>query len=408
MLSGVIIDSRRHLHQVFLRVLFFGFVFFSSQHNCLPFVSGESFDGYVYPTPTPTPSFGGYDYTTPSCPLLDQPVPTCSASATILTVPVRINVTETIVTFIKQPTTVTTTLIVPTTSTEVHRAIETQTTYHTTTHTERISLPPVTKISSVTSTVARIETVTSPVVRVEYVTERYPVVEYRTDTVTTTSTCTVTELFPTTYYSTYISTSYAPPVTDVTYLTETSYRTLTSTQVNTQFRTQTKTSSTYLTHTETIRATRTLTETTTLTASCQPPPLNNEYLPVPAPSNDYLPPSSAHQQAAEQRVRSNFVLPEDLLPPKRSPSQDTVSVTVTKTLDPVTVTKEHTVTKVTGGNDGATSPLAVQGAARTKSVIAFDQRVTKLVTVTPTLTSYIYMDTVTVTATKPAATLKAG
>uniref|UniRef100_A0A182WH46 Uncharacterized protein n=1 Tax=Anopheles minimus TaxID=112268 RepID=A0A182WH46_9DIPT len=406
MLSGVIIDSRRHHHQVALRVLYFAFVLFPSQHNFLPFASGESFDGYVYGTPTPSPAFDGYDYTTPSCPLLDQPVPTCSASATIITVPVRINVTETIVTYIKQPTTVTTTLIVPTTSTEVHRAIETQTNYHTTTHTERIPLPPVTKISSVISTIARIETITSPVVRVEYVTERYPVVEYRTDTVSKTSTCTVTELFPTTYYSTYISTSYAPPVTDVTYLTETSYRTLTSTQVNTQFRTQTETSSTYLTRTETIRATRTLTETTTVTASCQPPPLNNEYLPVPAPRNDYLPPVSGQQQPAEQRVRSNFVLPEDLLPPKRSPD----TVTVTKTLDPVTLTKELTFTKVTGDSDRTTSAVAVPGAAvRTKSVIAFDQRVTKLVTVTPTLTSYIYMDTVTVTATKPgAATLKAG
>uniref|UniRef100_A0A182RIZ4 Uncharacterized protein n=1 Tax=Anopheles funestus TaxID=62324 RepID=A0A182RIZ4_ANOFN len=407
MLSDVIIDSRKD-HQVTLRVLLGVIVFFSIQTNFLPFVSGESFHGYVYPTPTPTSSFRGYDYTTPSCPLLDQPVPTCTASATILTVPVRVNVTETIVTYIKQPTTVTTTLIVPTTSTEVHRAIETQTNYHTTTHTERIPLPPVTKISSVTSTIARIETVTSPVVRVEYVTERYPVVQYRTDTVTATSTCTVTELYPTTYYSTYISTSYAPPVTDVTYLTETSYRTFTSTQVNTQFRTHTETSATYRTLTETIRATRTLTETTTVTASCVPPPLNNEYLPVPvaAPSNDYLPPSFGRQQPAEQRVRNNFVLPEDLLPPKRSPAQDTVSITVTKTLDPVTLTKEHTVTKVTAA--GATSPVSVPAAVRTKSVIAYDQRVTKLVTVTPTLTSYIYMDTVTVTMAKPAATLKAG
>ncbi|XP_052895280.1 integumentary mucin C.1-like [Anopheles moucheti] len=405
MLDGVIIDSRRDHHQVSLRVLLCAFVFFSIPPNFLPFVSGASFDGYTYPTPTPTPSFDGYDYTTPSCPLLEQPVPACTASATILTVPVRINVTETIVTYIKQPTTVTTTLIVPTTSTEIHRAVETQTNYHTTTHTERISLPAVTKTSSVTSTITRIETITSPVVRIEYVTERYPVVEYRTDTVTKTSTCTVTELFPTTYYSTYISTSYAPPVTDVSYLTETAYRTLTSTQVNTQFRTQTETSATYLTHTETIRATRTLTETTTVTASCAPPPLNNEYLPVPAPSNDYLPPVSGRQQPAEQRVRSNFVLPEDLLPPKRPPVQDTVSVTVTKTLDPVTLTKEHTVTKVTtaGIANGATS-----AAVRTKSVIAFDQRVTKLVTITPTLTSYIYMDSVTVTATKPAAALKAG
>uniref|UniRef100_A0A182QVL9 Uncharacterized protein n=1 Tax=Anopheles farauti TaxID=69004 RepID=A0A182QVL9_9DIPT len=361
-------------------------------------VSGESFNGYVYPTPTPTPSFDGYDYTSPSCPLLDPPAHTCTASATIITVPVRVNVTETIVTYLKVPTTVTTTLIVPTTSTEVHRAVETKTNYHTTTHTERISLPPVTATSHVTSTIARIETVTSPVVRVEYVTERYPVVEYRTDTITRTSTCTVTELFPTTYYSTYISTSYAPPVTDVSYLTETSYRTLTSTQLSTLVRTLTETTSSYLTRTETIRATRTLTETTTVTASCAPPPPNNEYLPIPSPSNDYLPPA-----AAEQRLRSNFLLPEDLLPPKLpSAPTETVSVTVTKTLDPVTLTKEHTITKDDGGYGAA------PGAIRTKSVIAFDQRVTKLVTVTPTLTSYIYMDTVTVTSARPGASLRAG
>uniref|UniRef100_A0A182NF24 Uncharacterized protein n=1 Tax=Anopheles dirus TaxID=7168 RepID=A0A182NF24_9DIPT len=244
--------------------------------------------------------------------------------------------------------------------------------------------------------------ITSPVVRVEYVTERYPVVEYRTDTITRTSTCTVTELFPTTYYSTYISTSYAPPVTDVSFLTETSYRTLTSTQLSTLVRTLIETSSSYLTRTETIRATKTLTETATVTASCAPPPLNNEYLPVPSPSNDYLPPAAQQQQAAaEQRLRSNFVLPEDLLPPKQPSSPTaTVSVTVTKTLDPVTLTKEHTITK------GAA--VAVADATRTKSVIAFDQRVTKLVTVTPTLTSYIYMDTVTVTSARPGASLRAG
>uniref|UniRef100_A0A182PFP7 DUF4794 domain-containing protein n=1 Tax=Anopheles epiroticus TaxID=199890 RepID=A0A182PFP7_9DIPT len=387
MQRGVIIDSSRKC-RVFCYLLLL----------LLTCASGERFDGYVYPTPTPTPSFDGYDYTTPSCPLLDQPVvPTCTASATVLTVPVRINVTETIVTYIKQPTTVTTTLIVPTTSTEVHRAVETQTSYRTTTHTERITLPPVTKISSLTSTIARIETVTSPVVRIEYVTERYPVVEYRTDTITRTSTCTVTELFPTTYYSTYISTSYAPPITSLTYLAETSYRTLTSTLVNTQIRTQTETSAIYRTNTETVHATRTLTETTTVTAACGPPPLNNEYLPIPTPGNDYLPP--LQQQQAEQRLRNNYELPEYLLPPKGPAAPllpaETVSVTVTKTLDPVTLTKEHTVTK------DAAIVTAPGAAVRTKSVIAFDQRVTKLITVTPTLTSYIYMDTVTVTSTKP-------
>uniref|UniRef100_A0A182UKW5 Uncharacterized protein n=1 Tax=Anopheles melas TaxID=34690 RepID=A0A182UKW5_9DIPT len=402
MLSDVIIDSSRKHHKAFLPVAYL--LLFCS------IASGASFDGYVYPTPTPTPStFDGYDYTTPSCPLLDQPpAPSCTASATILTVPVRINVTETIVTFIKQPTTVTSTLIVPTTTTEVRRAVETQTSYRTTTHTQSVTLPPVTHTSPVTTTIARLETVTSPVVRVEYVTERYPLVEYRTDTVTRTSTCTVTELFPTTYYSTYISTSYAPPVTDVTYLTETSYRTLTSTQLSTQIRTQTETTSVYRTSTETIRATRTLTETATVTKSCAPPPppLNNEYLPVPGPSNDYLPPFG--QQQAEQRLRSNFVLPEDLLPPKEPPRKKTVSVTVTKTLDPITLTKEHTVTK--DAAVAATSALGGSGAAvRTKSVIAFDQRVTKLVTVTPTLTSYVYMDTVTVTSARPGvATQKAG
>uniref|UniRef100_A0A182TFX6 Uncharacterized protein n=1 Tax=Anopheles melas TaxID=34690 RepID=A0A182TFX6_9DIPT len=393
MLSDVIIDSSRKHHKAFLPVAYL--LLFCS------IASGASFDGYVYPTPTPTPStFDGYDYTTPSCPLLDQPpAPSCTASATILTVPVRINVTETIVTFIKQPTTVTSTLIVPTTTTEVRRAVETQTSYRTTTHTQSVTLPPVTHTSPVTTTIARLETVTSPVVRVEYVTERYPLVEYRTDTVTRTSTCTVTELFPTTYYSTYISTSYAPPVTDVTYLTETSYRTLTSTQLSTQIRTQTETTSVYRTSTETIRATL-LRTTTTAT--------NNEYLPVPGPSNDYLPPFG--QQQAEQRLRSNFVLPEDLLPPKEPPRKKTVSVTVTKTLDPITLTKEHTVTK--DAAVAATSALGSDGsgaAIRTKSVIAFDQRVTKLVTVTPTLTSYVYMDTVTVTSARlGVATQKAG
>uniref|UniRef100_A0A2M4D1Q1 Putative conserved secreted protein n=1 Tax=Anopheles darlingi TaxID=43151 RepID=A0A2M4D1Q1_ANODA len=384
------------------------------------------FNGYIYPTPTPTSSFVGYDYPTPACPLPAPPITvqvpkSCMASATIVTVPVKVNVTETIVTFLKVPTTVTTTLIVPTTSTEVHRAVETSTDYHTTTHTQHVTLPAVTRTSLLTSTIARIETITSPVVRVEYITERYPVVEYRTDTITQTSTCTVTELLPTTYVSTYISTSYPPPVTDTSFRTETAYRTITETAISTLIRIKTDTSPVYRTRTDTITATKTQREVTTVSVPCAPPPLNNEYLPIPEPSNDYLPPSQQQQAAAEQRLRSNFVLPEDLLlPPKLqvAPAKETVQITVTKTLDPVTLTttREHTITKRVespadtrhrydlggGGGAGAWNSAPVPAAVRTKSVIALDQRITKLVTVTPTLTSYIYMDTVTVTSTRPS------
>uniref|UniRef100_A0A182J5Y9 Uncharacterized protein n=1 Tax=Anopheles atroparvus TaxID=41427 RepID=A0A182J5Y9_ANOAO len=409
MIATGVMDSaaRFRLPAFLLRAFFLSLYIWSA--------SGTPFDGYIYPTPTTEASFTGYDYVKPSCPLLEEPPP-CTASATILTVPVQVNVTETIVTFLKVPTTVTTTLIVPTTSTEVQRSVETRTSFQTTTYTATRTLPVVTSTATETSTIVRLETVTSPVVRVEHVTERYPVVEYRTDTVTRTSTCTVTELFPTTYYSTFISTSYAPPLTDTSYLTETSFRTRTATQLSTLVRTETVTSRELQTLTETVRATRTLTLTATVSATCAPPPppLNNEYLPVAAPSNDYLPPRGAfqqqqQQQAAEQRLRSNFVLPEDLLLPPHADNaahdlpQTTVSVTVTKTLEPVTLTttRDRTVTRATDAAD------ATAMATRLKSVLAFDQRVTKLVTITPTLTSYIYMDTVTVTATKPAA-LRAG
>ncbi|XP_058062994.1 mucin-2-like [Anopheles bellator] len=320
----------------------------------------------------PSPSFTGYDYTTPSCPLQPVPPPPCTASATILSVPVKVNVTETIVTFLRERIT----------------------------HTESVTLPVITSTEVLVSTIAR--TVTKPVVHVEYLTERVPVVEYLTDTVTRTSTCTVTELLPTTYVSTYISTSYAPPLTETSFHTETAYRTLTSTSVSTLIRTQTDTSSVYRTETSSITATKTLREVSTVTATCSspPPPLNNEYLPVPAPSNDYLPPAVG----AEQRLRGHFALPEDLLPPKLlgAPMAPDASalVTMTKTLDPITVTKERTVMKVSPGTpndlDGGGGPI------RTKSVFAFDQRITKRVTVTPTLTSYIYLDPVTVTSTRPS------
>ncbi|EAT39303.1 AAEL008877-PA [Aedes aegypti] len=140
--------------------------------------------------------------------------------------------------------------------------------------------------------------------------------------------------------------------------------------------------------------TTTVPVTTTLTTTlCT---LNNEYLPAKNDPTCVPPP--------------NTYLPADILPPF-APSTLEVLNPSTECRSPSTITITITVLALPPRSEtinirpSATSTKYVmpdvvtvtKSLTRTRSIILYDQLVTKLVSVTPTLTSYIYLEPVTKT-----------
>ncbi|XP_055611452.1 mucin-2-like [Uranotaenia lowii] len=235
--------------------------------------------------------------------------------------------------------------------------------------------------------VAKPSTSYSTIIKPTTTTEYSRITDYQTRTVDRTiqNTITRTETLP----------------AETRYSTETKYSTLPITIISTTVSTAriTTTATNFQIQTSTIRFTETqkipVTETVSVctpdnaylpAASCPPPPPSNAYLPA-----DIQPPRTALSIVPE--ARQNPLCP----PPPTITStkiQALATTTIKETITRTTIIRGETATKFLTVTKTALPSIRSGGGA--ESVVA-KEAVKKLVTITPTLTSYIYADTITKT-----------